>query len=1399
MSTYDRLIAIIRSFVEAESWDESREIVERHPELLTTDVVDALETFARNAEKVGNADMAHTFRIHRQLLRRCAEIGTVAAFLELSAPPAGPPPGPGLEIPREVLTEELLALSREIWTSAPDVTSSRWWTRRIELLEHGIALTAGNPDAAPMWATFHVELAHTLMHTPNGDRAANIERAIASFESAARIWTPDVAPQQWATIQENLGKAYDLRAEGNKAAADEAADDELITLAQEFGDPLAPGGPYRRIEVCERMIELLTPPDPDSAELWVGTHVTLAENLQKLPDGDHAENLEQALAVLETALAMADRDRHPEGWAAAYAVLGVVRYERIRGNRAENLDGAIRALELSMQVRTREADPLIWAATANNLAMAYLQQAYGDRAGNMEKAIGLLDAAMAIRTREQMSEQWAASTSNLGNVYSMRVRGDRADNLEEAIGCYQDALTVWRRDRAPDKWAQVMNALGAAYAQRVRGEPASNIETAIENLTAALTVRRREHGPAAWAETTRNLANAYCLRMQGDRQQNIEAAIARYRDALTAVRRETNPIEWASTQIGLGNAYAERATERVDSLNRAIAAYEAAASVVDRTSTPVEWVATRIGLGNAHLERVQGGRTENIEQARRHFDAALEVATRARMPREWAILQHGLAGAYAVRRVGDRATNLQLALTASEAAFEVRTRAADPLGWAMTLQNLVPVLMDPELPGDRSAHQERAMEAVQSALEVASREATPHRWAELRGNLGGIHAQRLAGDRVANLRAAVAAFTDVLEVHTKAAVPVAWAQIQRNLGTAYGELALLDGEPAADLVGRAFAAFAAALPVLREHSPVQETRDAARGWGDLAFRLERWREAADAFEISMDAADTLYSASVLAAGRRSELDESVIVCQRAALARAYTADENDVSDDLVRAVVAVEHSRARWLGETLERDQANLAEAKAVNADAVERYGEAVAKLRALEGEERRPARVITHKAAVDDTAVTWATEEMLTEQLRTAHAELAAALDGIRAIGGQFTTYLERTGFDTVIDALAPGQAMAYLLVTTRGSLALLVHRHPVGPPTVSSVRAELTNRDLASMLLAEDDSSGYLPGQANAPHTLGAVLATVLPGLGERLVAPIARRLRELGADAVALVPCGLLGTLPLHAAPYSHHGATRRLIDEFDVTFSPSARVTATACARLATLSTAPTTLAGVGNPQTSQPLRFARRELLAVAALFDDPHPLYDADATAQALTEAARRAQYVHLACHGSFDVVDPLKSGLELAGGRLTVRDILGERPFTKARLVVASACKSAVFDINDLPDEVVGLPAGILCGGTPGVIGTLWSVNDRSTAILMSRFYAFHLKGDPTTGEPPMPPARALRKAQLWLSTATDADPAVALPRDLTPDDAAPPGPERSDERFSDPYYWAPFVLLGT
>lgn len=75
-----------------------------------------------------------------------------------------------------------------------------------------------------------------------------------------------------------------------------------------------------------------------------------------------------------------------------------------------------------------------------------------------------------------------------------------------------------------------------------------------------------------------------------------------------------------------------------------------------------------------------------------------------------------------------------------------------------------------------------------------------------------------------------------------------------------------------------------------------------------------------------------------------------------------------------------------------------------------------------------------------------------------------------------------------------------------------------------------------------------------------------------------------------------------------------------------------------------------------------------------------------------------------------------------------------------------------------------MGLTHAFLSAGASGVVVSLWSVDDRATAILMERFYRGLLVGG-------LPPAEALRQAQL------------ALWR---------------DRRWSAPFYWAGFVMEG-
>ena len=98
------------------------------------------------------------------------------------------------------------------------------------------------------------------------------------------------------------------------------------------------------------------------------------------------------------------------------------------------------------------------------------------------------------------------------------------------------------------------------------------------------------------------------------------------------------------------------------------------------------------------------------------------------------------------------------------------------------------------------------------------------------------------------------------------------------------------------------------------------------------------------------------------------------------------------------------------------------------------------------------------------------------------------------------------------------------------------------------------------------------------------------------------------------------------------------------------------------------------------------------------------------------------------------------------------------------AELVVLSGCRTGLG--KEIRGEgLIGLTRGFMYAGAKRVAVSLWDVNDEATAELMARFYKEML------GNKKLSPASALRQAQLSMS---------------------------KDKRWSNPYYWAGFILQG-
>ncbi len=142
---------------------------------------------------------------------------------------------------------------------------------------------------------------------------------------------------------------------------------------------------------------------------------------------------------------------------------------------------------------------------------------------------------------------------------------------------------------------------------------------------------------------------------------------------------------------------------------------------------------------------------------------------------------------------------------------------------------------------------------------------------------------------------------------------------------------------------------------------------------------------------------------------------------------------------------------------------------------------------------------------------------------------------------------------------------------------------------------------------------------------------------------------------------------------------------------------------------------------------------------------------------------------IHIATHGLLDAQRPQFTGvvLSLVGnksndGFLRTDEIFNLR--LNPALVMLSACETGLGK-EKRGEGVIGLTRAFMYAGAPTVGVTLWSVADKSTADLMTDFYKRFL------GASGVPAPRAMRNAQLSMISA---------------------------KKYSAPFYWAPFVLVG-
>jgi CHAT domain-containing protein/tetratricopeptide (TPR) repeat protein len=924
-----------------------------------------------------------------------------------------------------------------------------------------------------------------------------------------------------------------------------------------------------------------------------------------------------------------------------------------------------------------------------------------------------------------------------------RALGNRREEARCALATGGVALALGQPKQALERYQQALD-LSVALTDEPEQAAAWNgvglARTALGDTAGAIEAQRRaldlEHGLGHLYEEGKALNNlGFALHTRGD----LREALGYYRQALDALHQAGEKGFWeanvlhnlASIYIGLGEPEAALASHRQ--------VLERQRVLGDRRGEARTF--NNLGV----LENDLGEPGKALED----FAPALAIF-RQSGDRLWeAALLHNRGNAYYA--LGD----FQHALADLEQALAIRHEAGDAKGEVRTTI----AIGQTRLRLGRPEETVRALDLGRRAAGVASAASDAN---------GEMLARRLLGQAALDARDPAAALPELaraLDLARALEDRLDEASILQLTGEAY--LASKQPESAARVLSEAVDLARAVRTPARIVGALTALARAERSLGRPEEARSRVEEALGLVEtLRARETDPDLRASFLAAQRAAFELEIDLLMELDRRRSGQPGQPGQPGNHYAREALAVsERAHARSLLDLLQEAHADIRQG--VDRRLRERERALLVRLDAKAG---RQADLLSHPES--------------TERRRHAEDEIRSVLDELARVEAEIRRNSPRYAALTqpplatsrAIQALLDGETLLleYSLGEERSFLWAIDRNSIAGFELPPRARIEAAAREAYERL-------GVLEPGAPALERTAASLSR----LSGMLIRPVARK---LGKRRLVVVADGELQYIPFGALPAP--GGSAPLLAEHEIVNVPSASTLALQ-RRLARRKPAPGAVAVLADPVFGPEdprvtthtgtrsgsgfarLPWTRREAEAIAAVVPPGRSLLALGfraSRATVLSPAIAGYRIVHFATHGIIDARTPALSGLMLSRvdergapleGFLGLRDIYGLR--LGADLVVLSGCETALGQ-QVRGEGLVGLTQAFLYTGAKGIVASLWRIEDRATAELMSRFYRGLLVEGRT-------PAAALRAAQLAI---------------------------RADKRWRSPYYWSGFVLQG-
>ncbi|HEX6374170.1 MAG TPA: CHAT domain-containing protein [Allosphingosinicella sp.] len=223
-----------------------------------------------------------------------------------------------------------------------------------------ISVLSARDQAHVGWGLAQGRLCFAYLTRLVGDRADNLERAIAACQAALPVLERNGETDAWANSQLVLAGVWHDRMRGDRAANIEraiAADRAALGVLTRSSDP----------------------------GRWAAAQNNLAVHLSSRRLGDRQENVEAAIAAYQAAAEVINRDGAPQAWPGLQSNLAQVYAEREKGGLSANQERAIAMLGEALAAMAESN--FSHSSAHYNMGEIYRRRLAGDRQANLETAV----------------------------------------------------------------------------------------------------------------------------------------------------------------------------------------------------------------------------------------------------------------------------------------------------------------------------------------------------------------------------------------------------------------------------------------------------------------------------------------------------------------------------------------------------------------------------------------------------------------------------------------------------------------------------------------------------------------------------------------------------------------------------------------------------------------------------------------------------------------------------------------------------------------------------------------------------------------------------------------------------------------------------------------------------